>query len=718
MKTRTVLPAVLLFFSVAAGLAASPEPTKIEASLLAAARAGDAAEVSRLITKSLEKRSFDDTSAKGLLDGLVRDGELPAFTVLLGELRKTLLCKDWQPDDALLTEAVRGGRKEMIDAMLASWLDPARLEGRRDAGDAEMAEWVMRRATETRRQRADQDELVAAAGKGDVATIRRLLDAGVNVNCVATSRHTPLTQAAVKSQIEAVRLLLDRGAAVDQPKHPGWDYTPLCLTKSVAIAELLKARGANVHARLFGRNVSILTYIARYGGADMVEWMLKQGLDPKMSGDNKRNLLFDAGGARTVELLLAAGVDPNCVDEFGQTPLFDAGDARTVELLLAAGVDPNHVDTFGRTPLSGARNAEIARKLIAAGAKVEGGDALFSDMVYGNASAGAMEAVIEARGKMDPAAAQRALVAAAHRDQAEVAEVLLKHGAKANEKGQWGPSADFQILPLEECAIFGSLKTAKILLKHGADPNAGERPGGLLQIAIMNRHADVAKILREAGAKGVSDLAFHLAMKDGAKVRELLQAAPSFAEKPEFWKAALPSAARLGELDAVRVALRKGVPLAPSPEENAFDAAASEGHHEALAELLAHRGKRDDISDLKQPLWNAVWNSHPYDNQRPAPDFEKCVKLLLEAGAFAASDNPPGPPQLVLVTTAVFTRNPGGNANVIEMLVAAGADPNPPAGGGNLSDLMQDACTQRGCSTPFERTIAAVEKAAKVVIKR
>ncbi|QIF00022.1 ankyrin repeat domain-containing protein [Roseimicrobium sp. ORNL1] len=701
MKTRTLLSAVLLLFSVAAGAAATPEPTKLEASLLAAARAGDAAEVSRLITKSLEKRSFDDTSAKGLLDGLVRDGELPAFTVLLGELRKTLVGKDWQPDDALLTEAVRGGRKEMIDAMLASWLDPARLEGRRDAGDAEMAEWVMRRATETRRQRANQDELVAAAGKGDVATMRRLLDAGVNVNCVATSRHTPLTQAAVKSQIEAVRLLLDRGAAVDQPKHPGWDYTPLCLTKSVAIAELLKASGANVHARLFGRDVSILTYIARYGGADMVEWMLKQGLDPKMIGDHKQNLLFDAGDARTVELLLAAGVDPNCVDE------------------------------FGRAPLSGAPNAEIARKLIAAGAKVEGGDALFNDMVYQHASVGVMEAVIEARGKMDPAAAQRALIAAAHIDQAEAAEVLLKHGAKANEKGQWGASPDFQIFPLQVCTIHGSPKVAKVLLKHGADPNACEWSGGLLQNAIMNRHADVAKILREAGAKGVSDLAFHLAMKDGAKVRELLQAAPSFAEKPEFWKAALPAAARLGELDALRVALRKGVPLAPSPEENAFDAAASEGQHEALAELLAHRGKRDDTSDLKQPLWSAVLNSHPYDDQRPAPDFERCVKLLLEAGAFAASDHLPGTEpsegedgmQLALVTTAVFTRNPGGNANVIEMLVAAGANPNPPAGNAageakHLSDLMQDACTQQGCSTPFERTIAAVEKAAKVVIKR
>jgi ankyrin repeat protein len=697
MKTRTTILALLLPLIVAAAEpAATQAPPNIEESLRAAARAGDAAGIMRGILNSYERGgSFDKTSAKELLDGLVRGGELPAFTVLLSELRKTYTGKDWQPDDALLAEVIRGGRKDFIDVMLASWLDPARLEGKRDAGDAAMAEWMTRRVAEVRKQRADQDELVAAAGKGDVETMRRLLDVGVDVNCVATSAHTPLTFAAVKSQIEAVRLLLERGAAVDQPKHPGWDYTPLCLTKSVEIAKLLKAHGANVHAKLFKRDVSILTYIARWGGADMVEWMLKQGLDPKMIGDNKQNLLFDAG------------------------------DARTAELLLAAGVDPNHVDEFGRTPLASAQNGEIARTLIAAGAKIEADDTLIKGMVYQHASADAIEAVIKARGKLDPAAAQMALIAAAHIDQAETAKLLLKHGAKANEMGKWGLSNDFDILPLMECTVHGSPKTAKVLLEHGADPNAGETPGDLLRNAIRNGYADVAKILREAGAKGVSDLAFYIAVKDEAKVQELLQAAPSFAEKPEFWAAALPAAARTGELACVRAAIEKGVPLAPkpvkpaNPVENAFDAAASEGQHEVLAVLLDHRGKSEDASDLRQSLWNAVWNSNPYAEQRPAEAFEKCVKLLLDAGALRA-DNAE---QDALVQYAVFTRNPGGNPKVVEMLVAAGADPNPLLSGDKdtpwrLSDVIQGACTQQGCSTPFARTIAVVEKAAKIVIKR
>lgn len=175
----------------------------------------------------------------------------------------------------------------------------------------------------------------------------------------------------------------------------------------------------------------------------------------------------------------------------------------------------------------------------------------------------------------------------------------------------------------------------------------------------------------------------------------------------------LPTAARYGDKEAVRAAIERGVPLAA----DAFAGAASEGQHEALVELLAHRKQPHDAGELRQALWNAVWNSHPYEKQRPAEAFERCVKLLLAAGALG----PEAPARAILVQTAVFTRHPGGNPQVIEMLVAAGADPNPlmePDKPQRLSDVIQAACAQQGCSTPFSRTIAAVEKLAKVAIKR
>lgn len=103
MKTRTALLSLLLAsFAIAVEPVAPEQPPKIEEAILAAARAGDGAEVMRVILKSYEQRgSFDATTAKEMLDGLVRGGELPVFTVLLSELRKTNTGKDWQPDDAL-----------------------------------------------------------------------------------------------------------------------------------------------------------------------------------------------------------------------------------------------------------------------------------------------------------------------------------------------------------------------------------------------------------------------------------------------------------------------------------------------------------------------------------------------------------------------------------------------------------------------------------------
>lgn len=669
---------------------------RIPDAMIIAARAGEPEEIAALIQRAYDQSgAFDATIADTLLDQLVRLRELKAFTVLLDELRKTHYGKDWQPDDALLDELVREERRDFIDAMLARWLDPAGLEARRDLAAAEMAEWITRRAAETRQQRADQDALVAAAGKGDLATIKRLLDAGVDIDCVATRdmewesarSHTPLTLASREEQYEAAKLLLERGAQVDLPKHPGWDYTPLCFAKSVKVAELLKAHGANVNAKLFERDVSILTYQARFGGADIVQWMLDQGLDPKMIGDNHQNLLFDAG------------------------------DARTAEILLKAGVDPNHVDEFDRTPLDSAQSGEIAKLLIAAGAKPKADEKAIAGMIYNYASASAIEEVIEVAGKIDPAAAQKGLIAAAHGDQAEIAELLLQHGAKADEPGLWGENDP--ILPLMVCTIFGSPKTVKVLLSHGADPNAGERPGMLLQNAIQNGHTEVAKILRDAGAKGVSDLAFFIATEDEAKIAELLASAPGFEETPDFWDQALPTAARQGHLEAVRAALAKGVPLAPRPEGNAFTAAASEGRYETLAELLAHRQAPHDAAELRQALWNAVWNSHPYDKQRPADAFERCVKMLLGAGALSEDAST----RAGLMQAAIFTRNPGGNSRVFEMLAAAGADPNPLLGEEEkkqmrLSEIIQASCDQQGCSTPFAQTLQTFERLTKVSITR
>jgi len=654
--------------------------------IITAARLGNAANIERLILQSFDERgALDESAVSRILDGLVRDRELAPFTALLDEMRKTNYAKDWQPDDDLLADLVRTGRTDFLDVLLARRLSLDRLAPQAKEAAPDTAAWITRRVEEVRKARADVDALVVASAKGEIDTMRGLLEAGVPVDGVSSDHWTPLTRAANKSQPAAVRLLLERGAEVDKPRHPGWDYTALCLTRSVEVAELLKAAGANVHAKLFRRDVSILTYICRWGGADMVEWMLKQGLDPKMIGDNKENLLFDAG------------------------------DERTAEMLLTAGVDPNQADDSGRTPLLGAMSGKVALRLIEGGARVGGSDSVVIEMVRGFASADAIELVIKFLGKIAPARAQAAMMEAVQRDQADVVKVLLQHGADANKAVARGGR---EMLPLMTCAVYeGHVKTAKVLLENGADPNGGERPGAILQAAVKHGHVEVAKLLREAGARGITDLAFSIGIKDEAEINRLLRSAPSFAENPEFWSTALPLAARTGQLHAVRVALEKGVPIQPGGGEDALGAAASEGQHEVLAELLAHRPTPANPTDLRQALLSAVSHSRPYEKQRPAADFERCVKLLLDAGAPVTDADG----RNNLMNTAVFTLRPGGNSKVMEMLVAAGADPNPLSDDvvtSHLSDAIQDMYNQNGESSLLIRTLETLERLARVTIKR
>jgi ankyrin repeat protein len=648
--------------------------------ILAAARAGNSSAIGKIIEESFKAApSFSESGATALLNSTLKDHELNTFKILLGELRKATVGKDWQPTDELLAGLATDGRTELLDVLLADGIDLNRIRALITKADADTAGWIARRTEEVQNERTNLQKLVAACAKGDLETTKQLLDSGVNVNgrTVDGNSWTPLTRAAAANQVEIVKLLLERGAEVDLAKHPGWDYTPLCLTKSVEVANALKAAGANVHANLFGRAVSILTYASEFNGAPMVQWFLEQGLDPKMIGDND------------------------------QTLLFGASDAKTVEILLKAGVDPNRPDEFGGPPLAWAKNAEVAEALINGGAKLTGTKQPLVQQMIQFGSAGAIETVIKAGAPHEPAILRKALTSAVHMDYGETVEVLLKYGADPNEPGEWsGP--DDTLRPLEVCAIFGGAKSAKVLLAHGADPNAPVKYGSILKVAVQNGHRELAKVLKEAGAKGVSDLAYAVGIRDQARIDELLVSPPTFADRPEFWEYVMSAATRNGNLPVVKAALQAGVPIVVD-KTNGYESAAFEGQWEVLDYLLHQRKADSDSAELSKALSSAVWNSHPYAGQRPTADFEKCVELLLGAHA---------PLEAGVLVQAVFTRCPGGNPRVIEMLVAAGADPNPEFNGKHLSEAVTEACKERSCSTPNETIVSTLERLAHVTIGR
>ena len=120
------------------------------------------------------------------------------------------------------------------------------------------------------------EDFFAAARKGDVAVLRAHLDKGLDVNTKWRYDQTALLIAASRGHVEAVKLLLERGAAVDI-KDSFYGVTPLGgamgfgspvqESKSAAIAVLLIQKGAPDKDRL-------LMQAARTGKKEVVKAVL------------------------------------------------------------------------------------------------------------------------------------------------------------------------------------------------------------------------------------------------------------------------------------------------------------------------------------------------------------------------------------------------------------------------------------------------------------
>jgi ankyrin repeat protein len=83
---------------------------------------------------------------------------------------------------------------------------------------------------------------------GDADAVRLLLDAGANINDRLEDGYTPLHHAASQGHLDVVRLLCERGAAADIEDDDG--QTPLGIAKLLgqkAIAEYLQLRCGTGH---------------------------------------------------------------------------------------------------------------------------------------------------------------------------------------------------------------------------------------------------------------------------------------------------------------------------------------------------------------------------------------------------------------------------------------------------------------------------------------
>jgi beta-lactamase regulating signal transducer with metallopeptidase domain len=121
--------------------------------------------------------------------------------------------------------------------------------------------------------------LLEAAADGDLDAIRKLLDAGADVNAAIVGDGSPLIAAARSGRLDAVRLLLNRGADVDKGV-PG-DGSPLSMASReghVDVVILLLDRGATVDQVVVG-DENALIQASGGGSLEVVKHLVLRGAD-------------------------------------------------------------------------------------------------------------------------------------------------------------------------------------------------------------------------------------------------------------------------------------------------------------------------------------------------------------------------------------------------------------------------------------------------------
>lgn len=124
-----------------------------------------------------------------------------------------------------------------------------------------------------------QPGLTVAMQEGSLKAARVLLGAKeIDVNALNASGESALMMAALQGDEAGVRLLLERGAQVNQP---GWSALHYAATgPQPRVVLLLLERGAEIDA-LSPNETTPLMMSAQYGSEESVKLLLAHGADPK-----------------------------------------------------------------------------------------------------------------------------------------------------------------------------------------------------------------------------------------------------------------------------------------------------------------------------------------------------------------------------------------------------------------------------------------------------
>ena len=231
-----------------------------------------------------------------------------------------------------------------------------------------------------------QNPLPAAAEKGNLESVKKLLENGEDPNSTDIWGHTALMSAAWSGRKEVIEVLLSNGAALDVKGPSGMTAFLYAVNKGhTSTVKQLILKGAPVN--LPGPSgITPLHFAAGDGNANLVTLLLKNGADTHVRTSSKNGIgntpLFwaaSSGHSEVVRILISRGANVNVSDDLGKTPLLYAscsGNQDLVRILLENGAAPElKARSFPSTPYDSAlscatvnQHAAIVKMLIKAGA--------------------------------------------------------------------------------------------------------------------------------------------------------------------------------------------------------------------------------------------------------------------------------------------------------------------------------------------------------------
>jgi ankyrin repeat protein len=367
-----------------------------------------------------------------------------------------------------------------------------------------------------------------AAQNGNAAMLARLLDAKADVNTADAAGDTLLMAAVRAESLDAVRLLVERGAKVNAA-DPDVAQTALSWAARLNNTEILRAlvtAGATVDAATrVGPKPAVRPPGA--GGGSHGVGIVRSGVPPQgeqlPAPGGMTPLLFAArdGLLDAAKLLVEAGANIDKADPNGITPLLMAitnGQLPVAQFLVDRGADLKAADWYGRTPLWAAvevRNLDLRSNATENGVDREAALRLMTSLLDKGADVNArVKEFPPARRYMLPLGSlewvditgQTAFTRAAQSADLEAMRLLLAKGADAKIATFNGTNALMMAAGVNWVIgqTYGSrwVEAVQLCLDLGFDVNAVNQMGLAAVHGAANRGSDdVIELLAKRGAR-------------------------------------------------------------------------------------------------------------------------------------------------------------------------------------------------------------------------